>query len=585
MAERVKRLREGYTTGACAAAAAKAATLLLFTGCVPETVRVLTPAGRELCLPVADAAVNAGRARCGVVKDAGDDPDVTDGLTICAEARPIPAGVVLRGGPGVGVVTQPGLPVPVGEPAINPVPRAMILREVGSVLPPGRGVEITISVPGGNEVAARTFNPRLGIVGGISILGTTGVVRPMSEEACRESLGLLVDVAAARGLVRLVLVPGRSGEEFAVKRYGFPPGAVVQMSNFVGFMLKRCAARNVKEVLLLGHHGKLSKVAAGVFHTHSRVADGRLEVLAAVAAAEGAAAETVNELLSCTTVEAAVGVLERAGLAQVWDCLAARASARAQAFVENRLRVGTVLLDRSGAILGVDRVATEIAAALGAKLSLPHRSGLAPGVYVVGLGPGAPEYVTPAAWRVIRGASVFVGGAGALERFAPPAAERFPVTADVQAAVRFLWERARAAAVAVLVSGDPGLFSFLGTIKRLAPELPVQVVPGVSAAAVAFARLGITWEDAVFVSLHGRQETERVVDACLGHAKVLVFTGKNFSPAALGRLLLRHGLGARRVYAFDNLSLPGEQRFGGTVAGLAALHDEKFANAVVIILG
>lgn len=579
----MKRLREGYTTGMCAAAAAKAAALLLFHAKAPAAVVVTTPLGRELAFPVAEAETGEGWARCGVVKDAGDDPDVTDGLMICAMVRPA-AEIVLRGGEGVGMVTRPGLAAPVGEPAINPAPRALIIREVAAVLPPGQGVEITISVPGGEKVADKTFNPRLGIVGGISILGTTGIVKPMSEEAYRDSLACAVDVAAAEGYHRLVMAPGRTGEKLAVERYGVPAAAVVQIGNFVGFMLERAAAAGIKEVLLWGHHGKLVKVAGGIFNTHSHVADGRLEILAALAAMEGAAAETVARLLDCATAEEAVPVLAAAGLARVFAVAAARASRRAAAFVKGRLRVGTVLLDRSGAVLGLDKAAREIAAALG--VGLPAiEPGLAPGVYVVGLGPGAPDYTTPAAWRVIRGAKVMIGGEKALARFKPlPEVETYAITRDYRPLLDLIASRSRETPVAVLVSGDPGFYSFLGTLRREQPDLPVTVVPGISTAAAAFARLGMGYEDAVFVSLHGRESgAGTLLAAAKNSAKVLAFTDPRHPPQLVGRLLTDQGMGERKVYVFSDLSLPAEKFFAGRATELAALK-EDYSNAVVVLI-
>jgi cobalt-precorrin-5B (C1)-methyltransferase len=568
----------------CAAAAAKAAALLLFRGEAPAAVAVVTPAGRELRLPVAEAVRGEEWARCGVVKDAGDDPDVTDGLTIFAEVRPAPAGIVLRGGEGVGVVTRPGLPVPVGEPAINPVPRRLILREVAAVLPPGQGATVTISVPGGAEVAAKTFNPRLGIVGGISILGTTGIVKPMSEEAYRESLGCAVDVAVAEGRRELVFVPGRTGEKLAVQ-LGFPAEVVLQMGNFVGYMLERAADAGATAILLFGHLGKLLKVAGGIFHTHSRVADARAEILAALAAAEGAPPPLIARLLAAPAVEEAVPVLRAAGLGRVFAVAAARASGRAQAYVQGKLKVGTVLLDRDGAVLGCDTGAREIAAAF--RVNLPEISGeLPPGIYVVGVGPGAPDFLTPVAWRIIRGAKALVGGErvlGGIE--GGPDVERYFITRNWRELIATVAARSREVPVVVLVSGDPGLFSFLGTLQRVHPDLPVTVVPGISAAALAFARLATSYEDAVFVSLHGRGENAAaLLDAVRGAPKVLVFTGPTYPPQRVGALLTAHGFGERRVHVFSNLSLPEEKSFAGKARELAVL-PEPFPNAVVVVLG
>jgi len=364
-----KKLRRGYTTGLCAAAAAKGAAMLLFSGAPPGEVEVRALTGQVLRVKVHGARFTAEGAACHVIKDAGDDPDVTDGLAIHAEARRAGEGIHIKAGEGVGVVTRPGLPCPPGRPAINPGPMAMIKSEVGGVLPPGCGVEITISVPGGEAVAPRTMNPRLGIKGGISILGTTGIVEPMSEEAWKYSLALQVSQAAALGHTSLVLTPGRKGAGWAVQKYGLPVDAVVCMGNFVGYMLEQCVYRGVKRVLLFGHQGKLVKVAAGIFHTHSRVADARLETVVAHAALAGAKRDVLKRLWSSVTVEETAGILQSAGLGFLFDRLAALASRRAAAHARGCLQVGTVLTSLEGEILGLDREARLIAEGWGWKIS------------------------------------------------------------------------------------------------------------------------------------------------------------------------------------------------------------------------
>lgn len=363
-----KKLRRGYTTGTCAAAAAKGAALLLFKNACPHEVEVSIPAGFSVRLPLCMRRQEMGTACCGVIKDAGDDPDVTHGLMICATARRVAVpGVFLRGGRGVGKVTRPGLPVPPGEPAINPVPRAIIQKEVAEILPPGEGVEITISVPGGEEVARNTMNPRLGITGGISILGTSGIVEPMSEKACKISLLSQVSQAAVLGYFRVVLVPGRQSEKWAVERYGLPSAAVVQMSNFVGYLLEGCVSYGIREAILLGTAGKLLKVAGGIFHTHNRVADARREIMVAHAALAGVGRGVLEHLWQCNTVEEGIKILETAGAGFIFHYLAAHAARRAEEYVRGALRVGVVLLSREGHPLGWDEEALAIGEKLGWK--------------------------------------------------------------------------------------------------------------------------------------------------------------------------------------------------------------------------
>lgn len=355
-----KTLRSGYTTGTCAAAAAKGAALALL-GQRTGTVAVTTPQGRTLTVPLAHVTVAGPAAHCTVIKDAGDDPDITDGAAISAEVSLQPGGAVtIAGGTGVGVVTKPGLAVPVGEPAINPGPRQMITLALRQVLPPGQGAMVTISIPAGEKLAARTLNPLLGIEGGLSVIGTTGIVEPMSEEAFKHSLTPQIDVARAAGYDSLVFVPGKLGQDAACRRFHLPADAVAQTSNFIGYMLEEAAARSVRRVMLFGQAGKLVKVAAGIFHTHSRVADGRLETLAAYTAAAGASAPVVRRILACTTTEAAQAVLAEQGLTAVWPQIAQRASARAQQHVFGKLTVGTVIVDMHGRLLGRDAAAADI---------------------------------------------------------------------------------------------------------------------------------------------------------------------------------------------------------------------------------
>ncbi|WP_066635860.1 cobalt-precorrin-5B (C(1))-methyltransferase CbiD [Desulfolucanica intricata] len=366
---RKKQLRSGITTGASAAAAARAAVLYLYKKQNLKKITVYNPSGLAIDVPVkAQQLIDNNTAAATVIKDGGDDPDVTHGLQIVVEVQRSGTEIIIKGGTGVGTVTRPGLQIPVGEPAINPVPREMIKAAVTDLLPPGQGLIITVSVPNGEKVAHKTLNPRLGIIGGISILGTTGIVRPMSEEAFKNSLVPLIQMALAHNYKHITLTPGRMGVRFAVDKYGLPEEAVVEMSNFVGFMLEACVEKGIEQVMLMGHHGKIIKIAAGIFHTHSRVADGRLETLAAYAGLAGADQKTIAAVLNSNTAEAAVQVLEDEGIRdQVFFQLAQRASRRAEDYVRGKLKVGTVLLSMDGNILGLDNQAKVIGRKLGWK--------------------------------------------------------------------------------------------------------------------------------------------------------------------------------------------------------------------------
>lgn len=353
-------LRSGITTGASAAAAAQAAVIMLHRNEEISAARIVNPLGQEITVPVKSVSLYDGYAQAVVVKDGGDDPDVTNGLDIVVTVKACEQDIIITGGPGVGTVTKPGLQVPVGEAAINPVPREMIREAVRGWLPEGGGVSIEVSVPQGGEVARKTLNPKLGITGGISILGTTGIVEPMSEEAFKRSLVPQVEMAKAHGYSTICLTPGRLGEKWAEEKLGVPADAVVQMSNFVGFMLNACVRLDVREVILLGHHSKITKVAAGCFHTHNRVSDARLETLAAYAGLLGAGPSVVAALLEANTAESALEILRDNNLMGVMPLIAAKAARRAMEHVFGELTVGVIMFTMGGEVLAADANAVEI---------------------------------------------------------------------------------------------------------------------------------------------------------------------------------------------------------------------------------
>ncbi len=355
-----KELRGGYTTGACMAAGVKAA-LLYRAGEYCERMTLIALDGTPLEIPVKSIEKTDDGIRVEIVKDAGDDPDITNGVSVFTTVRELPAGsgVVFQAGEGIGTVTKAGLSVPVGSPAINPGPRRLTENIVHELLGDDAALEVTVSIPAGTELSKKTLNPVLGVIGGISVIGTTGVLRPMSEEGFKNSLLPQIDVAKAAGYDTQIFVPGKIGENIAIK-FGLPQEAIVQTSNFIGFMLDAAAERNLKRVLLFGHLGKLAKVAAGVFHTHNRVGDGRLEAMASYAAAEGLPAEGVRRILAATTTEDAMPVISEYGLTTVYDILAEHASLRSERHVFGELFVGTVMVTLKGELLGMDDHAREI---------------------------------------------------------------------------------------------------------------------------------------------------------------------------------------------------------------------------------
>ena len=351
--ENTMNLRKGYTTGTCAQGAAKAAALMLLTGKPLDWVEVETPSGAKLRLAVINPEIGGSYASCGVVKDSGDDPDVTDGATICALVRVSDGrGVTIKGGKGVGIVTKPGLAVPVGEYAINPTPREMILSEVSSLLREDQGLEVIITVPNGEALAEKTFNPRLGILGGISILGTTGIVEPKSIDAYTTSLSLQLDVIRASGSEKATLVLGYVGERFCKKVLRLSDDSFVKVGDHVGFMLDQCEKKGFTEVLLIGHIGKLVKVASGQFNTHYRFGDRRIETIVHQATLCGASQEVIETILQEETAEATIGILKEKGLMKVFDEIARKVVLKARELVEQKLRIHCILLSMDGEVLG-----------------------------------------------------------------------------------------------------------------------------------------------------------------------------------------------------------------------------------------
>ena len=352
-----KKLRLGYTTGSCAAAAAKAAAVMLLTGRRLETVALLTPKGIRLELEVREVETGPGYVSCAIAKDAGDDPDVTNGALIFARvSRREEPGIVIDGGSGVGRVTKPGLDQPVGAAAINSVPRRMIrenLEEVCALADWSGGLEAVISVPEGERLAKKTFNPRLGIAGGISILGTTGIVEPMSDGALVGTIRAELSQRRAAGDRYVLLTPGNYGSEFIRDGLGLDPALAVQTSNFIGDALDLCRELGFSGALLVGHVGKLVKLAGGMLNTHSRWGDCRMEILAAHAGAAGAPPERLGALLECAACDDALRILREAGVyRETLERLTRRAAFHLSARAGEDLEVGTVLFSKVYGILG-----------------------------------------------------------------------------------------------------------------------------------------------------------------------------------------------------------------------------------------
>ena len=341
-------LRTGYTTGACAAAAAKAAATLLCGGEIPGSVEINLPDGSRVRFPVVSCRVAGQTVEASVCKDAGDDPDITHQATVLAAVSFAEGdGVHFEAGEGVGTVTKPGLSTAPGEPAINPAPRQMIRQAVREVT--ARGVTVRISIPGGRELAARTFNPRLGIEGGLSIIGTTGIVKPFSAPALTASLKCALDVAAACGVRAPVLVPGNIGERAAHKNLRVSPDRIVQVSNHWGFMLDQASQMAFERVLVLGHPGKLAKLIDGEWDTHSSNSASAVGIVARIA--QAILGEPVPE---STTVEGIFETLSSENSRRVGNALAAAVRGAIVARIGSDKGIAVALINMPGEILGTD---------------------------------------------------------------------------------------------------------------------------------------------------------------------------------------------------------------------------------------
>ncbi|EHM09260.1 cobalamin biosynthesis protein CbiD [Thermanaerovibrio velox DSM 12556] len=301
-------LRCGFTTGSAATAAAMGAALWLL-GRPSSWVKVKLPSGSTLSIPLGGCERIPGGAQGWVFKDAGDDPDVTHLSAVAAKVR-LHRGdrVTVDGGPGVGTVTRPGLPVPVGAKAINPGPLRMIRENLLEILPRGIGAQVEVWVPRGEELAKGTFNPKLGIEGGISILGTTGVVRPMSEDAVVETIRSELSVIRAEGFDLVCLAPGNYGRDFAAS-LGVPGSLTVNVSNYVGKSLEACAKLKFRGLIFIAQVGKMAKVAAGSMDTHSSKSDGRLEALCAYGALHGMNSSWIRRIMECNTADQAANLM------------------------------------------------------------------------------------------------------------------------------------------------------------------------------------------------------------------------------------------------------------------------------------
>ena len=360
-----KKMRFGYTTGSCAAAACRGAAEILLSGKRRETVQLMTPKGILLTLELKDIQIEPDKVTCAIQQDAGDDPDTTNGILVYASVhKKKEPGIILDGGIGVGRVTKAGLSQKIGEAAINPVPKAMILRDASETAEKydyEGGLEIIISVPEGVEIGKKTFNPRLGIVGGISILGTSGIVEPMSEAALVQSIHVEMKQHFTQGEKYLLVTPGNYGADYLREHMTLPFERNIKCSNYVGETIDMAVDMGVKGILFVAHIGKFVKVAAGIMNTHSHSADARMEVLASNALRVGADGDTARDILNCNTTDEALDILHEKGLLEP---AMKEIMERIQFYLDHRsyeqIKLGAVVFNNVYGYLGKTRDAGEL---------------------------------------------------------------------------------------------------------------------------------------------------------------------------------------------------------------------------------
>lgn len=356
-----QKLRCGYTTGSCAAAASGAAAEMLISGEISEFSEIMTPKGVPLKLEVLDATISTDYAKCAIKKDSGDDPDITNGILVYAKVSRISDGVEIVGGEGIGKVTKAGLDQPIGEAAINSVPRKMIaaaVEKAAEMYDYHGGFRIEISVPNGEEIAKKTYNPRMGIEGGISIIGTSGIVEPMSNSALIDTIRLEERMRKAEGHNALLLTLGNYSENFIQKSMPFALEKSVKCSNFIGEAIESALEYGFENILIIGHIGKLVKLGAGIMNTHSAQADGRMDVLVTCGVLAGAESGVLRNIPECATVDAALDILKEHGyMEKTLEILAKRAEYYLDAKVKNAVRIGAVMFsDKHGITVETSRV-------------------------------------------------------------------------------------------------------------------------------------------------------------------------------------------------------------------------------------
>jgi cobalt-precorrin-5B (C1)-methyltransferase len=352
-----KKLRFGYTTGACAAAASKAAGIMLISNTTINSIKIMTPKGILLKLEVLEIEKGENYVSCAIKKDSGDDPDVTNGIKVYSKVSLTNSKeIVIDGGIGVGRVTKEGLGYPVGSAAINKVPRMMIYKEVNKICDNNdykNGLLVEISIPDGVLIAKKTFNPRLGIVGGISVLGTSRIVEPMSEKALTDTIEVEMKLLKANGAEYLLVTPGNYGQDFTRKNMNINLENSIKCSNYIGESIDHGIGLELKGMLFIGHIGKFIKLAGGIMKTHSRNADARMEIITAYAALAGGETEALKKIMNCITTDEAINILIKYGIkSTTMKLITERINFHLKNRADEKLEIGAIIFSNEHGLLG-----------------------------------------------------------------------------------------------------------------------------------------------------------------------------------------------------------------------------------------
>lgn len=557
----MKALRTGWTTGTCATAAALAAVHLLMEAIALNQVTVMLPKGGTANLAIENLIKLTENQVCAsVIKDGGDDIDVTHGLEITVTVkRTIEKGISIKGGVGIGKVTRAGLSVPVGEWAINPVPREMLMSHLTPYLRDEGGFEVVIEAPKGQEAAEKTFNGRLGIMGGISIIGTSGRVEPMSEEAFKASLEVALKQAIVLGERELVFVFGNYGESYA-KDFGVPETAILKMSNFVGFMLDKALEYGAQKVVLVGNIGKLVKVASGSFHTHSHISDGKFETLVAHLALMGAPVGLLEQVMSQATTEGVVALLDAQNhrwgdYSGVYQRLAESAKTKCLERVRNGVAIDVVLFSDQKRFLS----STE------AKWSPKQQdTPVQPARFsVVGIGPGDLSLLTLRGQMTIANASAVLGAKRQLEAIKPflkNNVQTLEVNGRIGKLVALIDSAKSEGAgnIVVLASGDPLVYGIGQRLREQYKE--IEIVSGISAIQYFFTKIPIPMQDVYVTSCHGRPlDIDKLLAAPID--KIAMVTDGINHPGVIAKSLLGQHV---TLHIGSNLGYPNESIVSGS---------------------